>query len=59
MGHGTPVTAPADEIISNEAIMPELQTITHIVFGGFAACFVGGAIAGLVMLFWSAAWWVW
>jgi hypothetical protein len=39
--------------------VPELQTITQIVFGGLAALLIGGTIAGLVMLFWAVAWWVW
>jgi hypothetical protein len=39
--------------------MSELQTITHIVFGGLAAWLIGGAIAGLVMLSYAVAWWLW
>jgi hypothetical protein len=35
------------------------ETITHIFFGGLAACLVGGTIAVLVMLFWAITWWVW
>jgi hypothetical protein len=35
------------------------ETITHIFFGGLAALLIGGTIAGLIMLFWAMAWWVW